>query len=117
MAGRLRSHPTAVATATRYSPWKRMAPTRAWSRIRKAVEQRRDGLLTATRSILPIASRKITGPIVKSFRPHCESSEWDERDGRKSREGSGERTGKASEDNGAKRDERPASAAATSWQA
>src|ERR1051325_10555452 len=85
-AGRSRLLRTAVGTATRYLSWTRTAPTRAWSQIQKAVEQRHDGRLTAKRFILQTASRKITEQIVKSFRPQCESSEWDERHGRQSRD-------------------------------
>ena len=65
MTGKSRSHRTAAGTATRYSSWTPTAPTRAWSRIQKAAEPRRDGHLTAKRSILPIALRKITEPTAR----------------------------------------------------
>jgi Tol biopolymer transport system component len=59
-----------------------MAPARDWSRTRRVAEQRRGGLPTKKRSTLQTALRKITAPIVKSFRPHYEWSERDERHGR-----------------------------------
>src|SRR5437764_10273105 len=75
MAGKSPLHRTAVATATRYLSWTPMAPIRAWSRIRKAAEQRRDGLPTARRSILPIALRKITERTARFSQPDCERSD------------------------------------------
>src|SRR5438477_12907784 len=78
-AERSRLPRTAVATATRYSSWTLMAPTRAWSRTRKAAEPRRAGRLTAKPSILQIALRKITERIAKFSQPDFERTDVDER--------------------------------------
>src|SRR5437762_7563920 len=79
MTGNSRLHRTAEGTATRYSSWTPMAPTRAWWRIRKAAEQRRAGRLTAKPSILQIALRKITERIAKFSQPDYERTDVDER--------------------------------------
>src|SRR5439155_3839074 len=74
MAERARTHRTAVAPGTRFSSWRRMAPTRVWLRIQKAAEQRRVGLPTAKRSTLQIALRKITERTARFSQPDCEWS-------------------------------------------
>src|SRR5438067_1197478 len=79
MAGNSRSHRTAVGTAIRFFSWTLMAPIRAWSRTRKAAERRRDGRLTAKRSILQIALRKITERIAKFSQPDFERTDVDKR--------------------------------------